>query len=400
MDLTNAKSVTTDGPFKVAYDRGSFDGRVSSEWFSRPDDQKFTSLNELRDFTAASAAASNAEIIDVSTVRVVAHTEKADSLELQYVPRGRETETIAKPNHWSFGQVCGLTSVPAGYLRKLPAPIAGINLQYALQNFRAEAVKTYETTNGGTELRAVTGPDYGRIHDYEVVDAVQGIAGNGIGDTRWKVPGVMDWHTGMYNPNAPITRESTTLFASDRDVFLFLVDDKNPIEIGTLPSGEPDLIFRGFYTWNSEVGAKSCGIATFYLRGVCQNRCLWGVEGFQEFSLRHSKNAPGRFAQEAAPALETFANSNTNALLAGINSAREAKVAHDEDSRKEFLAKRGFTKTQTKEVIDTVLKEEGKQPESIWDFVQGITAVARKQGHQDARITMERQAGKLLDKVA
>ena len=39
--------------------------------------------------------------------------------------------------------------------------------------------------------------------------------------------------------------------ASDRDVFLFLVDDTNPIEAGRLPDGSPDLYFRGFYCWNS-----------------------------------------------------------------------------------------------------------------------------------------------------
>ena len=50
---------------------------------------------------------------------------------------------------------------------------------------------------------------------------------------------------------------------SDRDVFLFLEDDLNPIEAGLLPDGAPDLYFRGFYCWNSEVGAKTLGIARF-----------------------------------------------------------------------------------------------------------------------------------------
>ncbi len=67
-----------------------------------------------------------------------------------------------------------------------------------------------------------------------MVSAVQRIAGNGTGDTRWKVPGVLDWSTGIYNPNVDITRNTTTLYASDRDVFLFLVDDLNPIEAGRL----------------------------------------------------------------------------------------------------------------------------------------------------------------------
>jgi hypothetical protein len=45
---------------------------------------------------------------------------------------------------------------------------------------------------------------------------------------------VLDWSTGVYNPRVDVTRDTTTLYASDRDVFLFLVDDLNPIEAGRL----------------------------------------------------------------------------------------------------------------------------------------------------------------------
>ena len=34
-----------------------------------------------------------------------------------------------------------------------------------------------------------------------------------------------------------MTKETTTLYASDRDVFLFLVDDLNPTAAGLLPDG-------------------------------------------------------------------------------------------------------------------------------------------------------------------
>jgi hypothetical protein len=47
----------------------------------------------------------------------------------------------------------------------------------------------------------------------------------------------------------------------------------------------------------------------------------------------------------------------------------------------------------------TVLEEEGRPPESIFDFVQGITAVARSRPHQDARLEMEGKAAGLLASV-
>jgi len=77
--------------------------------------------------------------------------------------------------------------------------------------------RTLEADDGRVELRAVTGPDYGRLYDHELVSAVQRIAGNGTGDTRGQVPGVFDWATSTYKPKVDITRDTTTLYASDRD---------------------------------------------------------------------------------------------------------------------------------------------------------------------------------------
>jgi hypothetical protein len=179
-----------------------------------------------------------------------------------------------------------------------------------------------------------------------------------------------------------------------------LVDDLNPIEAGRLPDGSPDLYFRGFYCWNSEVGAKTLGMASFYLRAVCQSRNLWGVEDFEEITIRHSKYAASRFAHEAAPALTRFANSSPMPFINGIKAAREKIVARSGDDRSEFLRKRGFSKTKTTKIIETVLAEEGRKPESVLDFVQGITAVARDKTHQDARLDLEARAKKLLDRAA
>ncbi len=311
------------------------------------------------------------------------------------------TERLAIPAaHRIFGQLASLVSAPAAYLRQLPAPLAGINLQYGLTNHRAEQVKTLETEDGRTELRAVTGPDYGRIYDHELASAVQRIAGDGTGDTRWKVPGVLDWSTGVYNPMVDVTKDTTTLYASDRDVFLFLVDDPNPIEAGTLPDGSTDLFFRWFYCWNSEVGAKTLGIASFYLHAVCQNRNLWGVEDFQEISIRHSKYAANRFVHEAAPALTRFAESSPAPFMQWIRTARERIVARTDEDRTDFLRKRGFSNAETAKIVETVLAEEGRPPESVFDFVQGITAVARSKPQQDARLAMETRAKTLLDRAA
>src|SRR3546814_19353929 len=96
-------------------------------------------------------------------------------------------------------------------------------------------------------------------------------AGEGTGDTRWKVPGLLDWSTMTHNPFVEVTKDTTTLYASDRDVFLFLVDDAHPIEAGRLPNGDPDLYFRGFYCWNSERSEER----RVGKEGVSQFRSRW-----------------------------------------------------------------------------------------------------------------------------
>jgi len=384
------------GGYKVDVNRGERVGRVSSEWFSRPADERYLSLSELHAAVSARAARSRTRIADSAVIRVEASRDDAERLTL--ILPGEEVPLV--PTHWSFGQLTTMIGAPSAYLRQLPPPLAAINLQYGLTSHRAELIKTLEVEDGRVELRAVTGPDYGRIYDQELVAAVQRIAGNGTGDTRWKVPGVLDWSAGVYDPHVDVTKSTTTLYASDRDVFLFLVDDLNPIEAGKLPDGSPDLYFRGFYCWNSEVGAKTLGIASFYLRAVCQNRNLWGVEDFEEITIRHSKYAATRFAHEAAPALTRFANSSPMPFVNGIRAARERIVARTDDERTEFLRKRGFGKSETAKIIEVVLAEEGRKPESVFDFVQGITAVARDKPHQDARLDLEARAKKLLDRVA
>lgn len=382
--------------YRVDVSRGQRIDRVSSEWFSRPDDERYLSLTELHEAVRRRVERASARTVESRAVRVEASRE--DSERLTLIVPGRD-EPVA-PTHWSFGQLCSLVGAPAAYMRQLPAPLAGINLQHGLLSHRAELVKTLEADDGRVELRAVTGPDYGRIWDHELVAAVQRIAGNGTDDTRWKVPGMLDWSSMTHNPFVDVTKDTTTLYASDRDVFLFLVDDTHPIEAGRLPDGSPDLYFRGFYAWNSEVGSKTLGIASFYLRAVCMNRNLWGVEGLEEITIRHSKFAAQRFTHEAAPALTSFANSSPAPFVAGIKAARERIVARDDEDREDFLRKRGFSKPETARIIETVLQEEGRPPESLFDFVQGITALARNKPHQDTRLELEGKAKKLLDGAA
>lgn len=130
--------------FRVDVTRGEHNGRVSSEWFSRPDDERYLSLTELYDAVKGRADRATARTVETRAVHIEASRDNAERLAL-IVPG--QDEPIS-PTHWSFGQLCSLVGAPATYMRQLPAPLAGINLQHGLLSHRAELVKTYEADEG------------------------------------------------------------------------------------------------------------------------------------------------------------------------------------------------------------------------------------------------------------
>lgn len=381
---------------KIDHTKGQMVGTVSSQWASRPDDQKFLDLTSLKAQVGAWKQASGTkEVVPKQlTLKHDADNPAALNLEVDGLP--------ATMTHFGFQQLAWAAKTPADYMRRLPAPLAALNVNYGLKAAQQKALSAYVMGGDTTMLRGITSPSYGRIYDEDVVDAVMKIAGNGTGDTRWKVPGCIEWgseHGVSYNPKVDITKENTTLYASDRDIFLFLVDDMNPIEVGLLDDGSPDLMFRGFYVWNSEVGQRTFGVATMYLRGVCQNRNLWGVEQFNETVFKHTSGAPEKFIQQAAPALESFTEGSTTKVIAGVKAAKAAKVSVTDEERIDFLAKLGFSEKQAKVLIQRSEDEEGKKPTTIWDHAQAISAQARTEPLQEKRLALEQIAGKVLDKV-
>src|SRR5215472_15191203 len=138
----------------------------------------------------------------------------------------------------------------------MAAPIIADCLNYNLRFTRGvEDVGILLTEDGHfSELRAVNGPNYGRVWDADIVDLLVDRFGDGI-TGQWRVPG-------EFGQRVTVKKDNTTLFASDRDMFVFLADEDNRIEIpgrrtlatGTALNGS---FARGFFVGNSEVGKSS-----------------------------------------------------------------------------------------------------------------------------------------------
>lgn len=358
--------------------------QASNQWATRPFDQRFISLIELDQHCKAAKKASRAKQIESRALTVVPVN---DSNHRGLAIRGPDGGNVL-PTHWSFGQLAQRAGAPAGYLRDMPAEIAADCLNYGLQHVRdVERLGVLLYKNGGApELRAVTGPDYGRIWNASITDTLVKRFGDGVtGDFR--VPG-------EFGKAVKVTKENTTLYASDRDMFVFLADETHRITMKDRRDGKSGSLARGFFMWNSEVGKSKFGIATFLFDYVCCNRIVWGAEGFEEITIRHTSNAPDRWIEEALPALEHYANSSTTGVVKAIEAAKSKKIGNQE-AVTEFLNRR-FSRIETTAIKAAHMEDEGRTIETLWDATTGVTAYARTIQYADERVALEREAGKIL----
>lgn len=353
---------------------------ASRQWASRPDDQRYVSLEALKEGVAKRRGESWTTAVPLPSLRIM--PVAGDDLVIQVEDRTRNRIAELEPSNWSFAQLCGAASCPTSYLKTLPAELAAINLQYGLEhNAKRDDGLILAHENGEHRLTALTSTTYGRIWDEQVVDAVIKVNGDG----RWEIPAA------SYAAKDP--KRATTLYASDRDVFIFLVDPKNPIEV----AGEQ--LFRGFMVWNSEVGSKTFGLTTFLYRYVCDNRIIWGATNVQELTIRHTGGAPERFAYEGRKYLERYAEESGQVLEGQIVAAKNLEVVKEDKGVTSWLQARGFTKAVADAAKAKAEEEEGSA-RSLWNIVQGITAHARSVNNADDRVDLERRAGNLLNLVS
>lgn len=392
------ETMTRTAPYKVDVSRGGHNGALNAQWAGRPDDQRFTTMNDLR--AAVYARAERSEEAEMSTALDfhfgTKFGEDEEGRSTKYLDI-RAGDHIVTPTNWAFGQMASVVGIKADVLNTMPPALAATNMRWGFTN-RAEHVKALELReNGDRELRAITSPSYGRVWDHQLVDWIADVCEKSGLD--WKVPGELNWGTRHYDPEVPTTLQNTTLYASDRDVWGFLCDDRNPIQVGLLSDGSPDLVFRGFYFWNSEVGKTSLGLATMLLRGVCMNRNLWGVQGFKEVRINHSANAGKRLVSDLAPLLSDYVQSSASEAQAAIGEAQKATVGKNDEEVADFMVASGFGRRAAVDMISDHLRLEGKPARSRWDVAQAATAYARRFPHQDKRIGLELLAGRVLEDV-
>jgi hypothetical protein len=358
--------------------------QASTQWATRPADERFTSLPEMLSHYQHLRQVSRETVVPSRQLEFSPVADDPKQL-LCYGPNGHGYA----PTHLAFAQAAKFAEAPANYLRTLPAAKAADLLNYGFQvKRRPSEVGVLIMKNGSSILRALTGPNYGRVWNDDVINAVIGQFGDGV-NGHFRVPGIFG------KALTSVTKENTTLFGGDQSMFVFLADEERRIEVPNRRNGKPGSLARGFFLWNSEVQSTtfaSLGVMSFLFDEVCANRIVWGATELAELRIRHTSSAPDRWIAEVAPALEAYASSSTASIEAALSAARNRQMDGKLDS---FLNSR-FGKKESEKIKIAFHTDEGRPIETLWDVVTGVTALARAIPHQDARIELERKAGDIL----
>lgn len=377
---------------------------ASSQWASRPADERFWTLQDLHAACVASRDGSATAQVAAKDLRL-----EANGPTLALIG---QTGTPAQLTHYAFGQLARSIQAPADYLRELPTNIAADAMNAGLARFAPTMSERNVLfhKNGALTVRAIVSEVYERVWNADVCRFLLK-----LGEEGWKAPagrhpgiaGVQsriatdaDILPGQINIHAGDAIAPSGLYASDHDMFAFLVSPDHIIE-----DGAGGALMRGCFFRNSEVGDGSLVVTFFRMQNVCGNHIVWGAEGVHEIRVRHVGADPMRKALAGFEGeLRRFSDSAPEEERM-IHSARRMVLGHTKEEVLDAIIKyaRGHSLPIARKRVDEAYEITAKHedwygsPRTLWGVVAGLTHGSQSTGYADQRNDVDRAAGQLLN---
>lgn len=348
--------------------------KASHEWSTRAPDERFNSLLALKHKASEERNLMATRTLNSRDLHVALHDGDV-------VLNGKSGAT-ANLTHYSFGALAGRAGAPPSYLRELSPRLVVECLNEGFAHM-SDTAKSQLLFRKGQEsaltLRGITSDEYTRIHNVDVIDRLLNLEAT----SSWRpAPEAFDGSRGLY--------------MGDRDMFAFMVDNGRRIFEKDKNGG----LSRGFFCWNSEVGARSFGIMTFFYEYVCGNHRVWGASGIKELRIRHVGTADVKAFGELQGRLVEYANGSATEDEAKIMRAKNFSLGSNKD---EVIDRVFGMRLLTRDVIgkgyDLAVEREDwyGNPRSPWGLVGGLTEVARDLPNADERSNMERAASRVME---
>lgn len=365
----------------------------NKQWATRPDQERFWNVDELKTARKALRAESFARVTPWAHLEVV---PQGDGLAVV-----GETKTPASITHWGFSALSSYASAPADYLRTLSADTAAKAINESLRSNRPQgSANVLIRANGTTELRAIASERYARVWDDDFLTFAEALTAQGwMNPPAWAVNGVRakacessDTFDGSLVKVGDKISPSG-VYASDRDVFVFLVDPSRSIQT---PGGRTQ--WRGIVLQNSEVRAGACKASGFLFDTVCGNHNLFGYSEVFEMNFRHVGDVSAKLI-DGFSRMQAFAAADLSAEKEIIDHAAKMLIAENvKDVIDVIYSKRSIGATRGQLESAQVIASTGVygDPRTPWAVSQAMTQLSQSAAYAADRVAYDRTASKVL----
>jgi len=379
---------------------------ASRQWATRPADERFWTLQEMRDQCYEYYHNRTEQTMMLGDLKF----EADSSNEIYMTAKGN----AMRLSNWGFKQLCGDLGAPANYLGGLPSVLTSEVMNHHLSQHRSRNPVTIIglKNNGHNDevFRFYNTPTYTRIWNYQICDQLLEVARHGDG---WRVPPARP--TSMEGPTKVATRQDVLramgnglsinvgdhigpagLYASDHDMFAFLVNEEHRI-----PDGTSAGLARGIFISNYEVPGYAFKVWRFLYRYVCGNHIVWGAENVATFRIIHV-NVSFQLAWEAmAKELRGWLDRSSKEDTDKIKRLQTYKLGDDleEVCDKIYAFRFNITRKQLESAyikVQTETSDEDGDPCTPWGMVNGLTRLSQESPYADERTRLETAVGRLM----
>jgi hypothetical protein len=333
--------------------------RAHEELFGRTPDETFASLSDLWRHCYAQRERSTDRWHPPQTLRPVAQ----DGRLILDLGDGNDSFGL---NDWSFTQLCGLAGVSKETVNRVSADTASRVFRETLP----EGNKPLQLFTADDLVRSIHGHSYTRLYNADLVTMLREFAAD-------------------FGPPQQASTGGTGLYCGEQDMFCFLIDPTGWAEL------DGQAFAPGFYVWNSEVGKRSVGIATFWFQAVCRNHIIWDATEVVEFTRKHTGKV-GEALGDIRRIVEQLVekrDARKEGFVAVMRKAMEAKLGEDAEETMKALTKAGITKTLAKRALEVAV-EQGRF--TIFALVDALTRIARELPNAGERTDADQKAAALL----
>ena len=351
------------------------------QYYSRPADERYATLQAYHEAAHADRAACRTARAPLSALRV---EPAPDGVQL----RGSTMSAGLTP--WAYGQLCSTLGAPVAYLRRQDPELQAQCLTADLTRYQlsdpdaASDPRKLLIRNGSTgapTIRAFTSSRYSRLWDADIADLLLQAH-----DRRPALDLPPVWEGGRGGA-----------YRSDRDSFVLLTDGGSIVTDPTIGSRGDGRMFRGVIVVNSEVGASTYRHIGFWLRSVCGNLLLSGVETVVQLDRRHVGRG---FLPEVAGSfvrLLRWLDRPESEDRRIIDAMLDARLGNTEQDAARELTRilKGLPGSTATAALQRAAQTEPGDPFTYWAAWQGLTRISQDAGHMGDRFDLDLLAAQL-----